>query len=157
MANRIKHLVLLCISVALLLSCTDTSSPEEQVRQWLDNAEAAVENRDTSDLADLVSIDYVDDHDRDKQILTRMAAGYFLSHQKIYLFTRILSVDFPKPSLADLRIAAAVAGTPVNAATLASVRGSVYQLELRLRKEDDGWQLTQARWQRAGLEAFGQE
>lgn len=140
----------------MLAGCSDRSTPEQQVRQWLDQAETAIQERDTSDLAELVSIDYVDDHDRDKQIFTRMAAGYFLTHQKIYLLTDVQSIVFPKPTQADVQLAAAVAGTPVDAGTLGSVRGSIYMLELRLRKEDDGWQLIRARWHRAGLEAFGQ-
>lgn len=152
-----QRLLLPLLCLLILFGCSEPSTPEQQVNKWLDDAETAVENRDTSDFARLVSADYRDDGNRNKQILTRMATGYFLQHQTIHAFTHVQSVYFPEPDLAEVRVAAAVAGTPIYAETLGSVHGSFYQLELRLKKQDDNWLLTHARWQRAGLEAFSED
>ena len=54
------HRALLFISLALLAACSDSGSPEQQVRAVIEQMERAAENRDVGELASHLSEEYRD-------------------------------------------------------------------------------------------------
>ncbi|MCG8428501.1 MAG: hypothetical protein MI754_14190, partial [Chromatiales bacterium] len=87
--QRIAALLLLL----LLVACGgEQKTPEQQVRQLIKEAEVAVEKRSVTETMPFVSREYSDQGGRDRKMLTKLLAGYFLSHQNIHLLVQVKEV-----------------------------------------------------------------
>lgn len=141
---------LLCL-FPLLLSCSsDTSTPEEKIRQLLAEGERAVESRSVTAVEPLLSDEYQDDRGNDRRSVLRLLAGYFLSHQSIHLLTQVTDVTLTGDQEAEATVYIAVAGQPIESTSqLLSLRADLIRLHIRLRGENGEWQVVSARWRRA--------
>jgi hypothetical protein len=144
---------LLLLMLSLVQGCSEESlSPEEQIKQTIEQAVEAAENRSAADLGELIDEKYLDQRGLHKKKLTDLIRLMFFKHKNIFLFTRIESIDFPSANVANATVQVAMAGSiisDVNA--LASLRAKMYTFELVLIKTDEQWLLQQASWKRAAL------
>ncbi len=139
------------ISMFIPACSDDNITAEDEVKLYITNAQLAAENRNHSDLADLIDKDYRDHKGLNKKQIIEMARAYFFTHKNIYLFTQIQSIDFQQENTAFVTVYVAMAGTlisDINA--LSSLRARIYKFELLLIKNNE-WLLQQAKWQRAAL------
>ena len=150
MKNFFKLVVI--VQTIFIISCSDEStSPEDEIKQYIETAKIAVESRSHSDLADLVHIQYHDHNNHDIKKLTAIARAYFFTHKNIHLLTKIDSINFQNENTAFVVLYVAMAGnviTDLNALT--SLRARVYKFELQLIKNEI-WLLQQARWTPADI------
>lgn len=153
MARQIAAVFWFALLALCLAACGDKRSPEEQVRQFLAEATAAAESRDALALRGLIADDYSDSGGRDKRGIVGIATGYFLRHKNIHLFTQTESIQFPEANRAEVRLYVAMLGSPVShAEALLNLRADLYQFDLDLVQNSDGWLVKKARWQRATVE-----
>ncbi|MBC8211435.1 MAG: hypothetical protein H8E21_10230 [Gammaproteobacteria bacterium] len=151
MLNRI--LTGLCITFLLVLqACSSTPlSPEDEIRQFIDNGIKAAENRSASDLSELIHDSYRDEKKLDKLQLRKLAQLYFFRHKSIFLFSKIREIKLHSKTQASVTLHVAMAGSVIaDASMLSSLRARVYKFELELVKQDT-WLLQQAAWQPANL------
>jgi hypothetical protein len=141
------------LAPALLLiaiACSKTTPPEQRVREFLDRAEQAAEQKDMRALRGAVSERYGDADGRDRRMIEGTLRLYVLRHESIHLFTRVESIEFPKPAEAHVAIYVAMAGRPITeAAQLAAFRANLYRFELVLADEDSEWRVVRASWRPA--------
>jgi hypothetical protein len=121
------------VVVILLSACGSRSSDESQVRAVIDAAEAAAEDRDASDVIDLVSFDYSDSNGYDRAQLQNFLRAYFLARPKLELLVRIESLEFPVAGLGRARIA--VTALP---------SGESATLAVEFRQEKGEWRVARA-------------
>ncbi|QYZ67499.1 MAG: hypothetical protein OI74_07125 [Gammaproteobacteria bacterium (ex Lamellibrachia satsuma)] len=137
----------------LLAGCSDPPylSPEDQVRQFVARGEVAVEGRDLSDAAALISEQYSDGIRRTRHEIRRLLAGYFLRHKSIHVVYRIDQVELLEDAQAQVVLFAGIAGTaPVGSEALSQWRGELLRIELLVALEsDEEWRLQSAKWRRA--------
>src|SRR6187455_28957 len=88
----------------MLISCGARSSDDEQVRELIERAEEAAEDRDTSDVLALVTDDYTDAQGRSRDELRNALAGYFALHPKVEILVSVDSIEFPADGLAQARV-----------------------------------------------------
>jgi len=146
-------LLTLIFFITLAVSaCSDKSSPEEQVRQYVASAIVAAESREALSIHKLISDKYKDEGHRDRRRLVGLAVGYFLRHKNINIFTQISEIKFSVPDNATVKLYAAMTGSPVkNAQALLDIRADLYQFDLVLANESGEWLLQKASWQRASI------
>lgn len=142
----------------LLTGCDETNTPEEQVRQFIEAGTEAVEKRDISDVSDLIAENYSDVHGNNRQMALRMLTGYILGNKNIHVLIDIQHIHIPDSQHAEVQLLAGMAGQSASDfASLFDIRANVYKFDLRLIKNDDDWQLLNARWSVASREdLFGQ-
>ena len=142
--------VLSCVS--LLLACSEEAlTPEQEIRQFVDKAAEAAENRSADDLDELMHRDYLDQKGYNKKQLGKLLRVYFFRNKNIFLLTRISEIEYLADNQArvDLHVAmAASAISDVNALT--GLRAQMYRFELQLIKQDE-WLLQNARWSPASI------
>jgi len=138
--------------IVFLTSCSDEKfSPEDEIKHYIESGKLAAESRSHSDLADLISEQYRDQKDWDKKQIKNMARAYFLTHQNIYLLTKIDSINFQNENSAFVVLYVAMAGTAISdLSAINRLRARVYKFELQLIK-NDVWLLQQARWKSANI------
>ena len=136
----------------LLLACSgEALTPEQEIRQFIDKAAEAAENRNADALDELMHRDYLDQKGYSKKQLGKLLRVYFFRNKNIFLLTRISNIEFLADNQArvDLHVAmAASAISDVNA--LVGLRSQMNRFELQLIKEDV-WLLQNARWSPASI------
>lgn len=152
---RAGRLFLAALAALALSACSDPKTPEEQVRALIDAGEEAVESRDVSAVLDLVSPDFRDARERDRDALRRLLAGQFLTHPSIHLLVQTDEIRFPAPDRAEALLYVAMTGTRVDsAAALAGLSADLYRVDLELALFDDAWRVTGGAWRRVTAADF---
>ncbi len=147
--------LLVALGSLALVACSDPKTPEERVRALVDAGEEAVEGRDVSAVLELVSPDFRDARARDRDALSRLLAGQFLTHPSIHLLVQTDEIRFPAPERAEVLLYVAMTGIRVDsAAALAGVDADLYRLDLELALADDAWQVTGGAWRRVTAADF---
>lgn len=138
---------------ALLIGCSDAVdlSPEDQIRTLLDQAEGAVETRDLTEAAGLISTEYMDRSGRDRQQLRSLLAGYFLRHRQIHVLKQIQQITFSDEKHSRVILYAGITGSRAEYTNAISQwRGDFIRLEIDLvLEENEDWRVLRASWQRA--------
>lgn len=143
-----KNLKLL-LTFMLLTACAPPVGPEEAIRQWIDAAQAAVEERDRGTLIDMISDSYVDARGNRRDDIDKILRLYFLRSQTIVLASNIDQLDLVDDSAANVLLTVGMAGSDTG---LFGFSADAYRFELELAKRADTWQLIGSRWGALGEE-----
>jgi len=152
-ANRQRLTVfLLFIFSCLLLACSEEENdPQNEIREYIENAKLSVENRSHSDASELIHDSYLDQQGMNKKAATAKLRAYFFIHKNIHLHTQIESIDLRNENEAFVVVHVVMAANAIaDINALTSLRARVYRFELLLLK-DDKWLLKQAKWQTAKI------
>ena len=138
--------------VLQLNACSDEKiSKEDEIKQYIESGIEAAENRNSSDLAELIGESYIDHKNLNKTQITKLARLYFFRHKNIHLFTKIDDIEFVAENEALVTLHVAMAGSVISdPGLLSSIRAKFYKFELELVKQDE-WLLQRARWQSANM------
>ncbi len=151
MTKKVTIIGILCITF-LLQACSGTAiSREDEIKQYIETGVKAAENRSSGDLAELIDENYLDHKKLNKTQITKLSRLYFFRHKKIFLFTKIDSIEFVAENQAIVNLHVAMAGSVISdASALSSLRAKIFKFELELIKQDE-WLLQRARWEGASL------
>lgn len=131
-------------AVLLAAGCGQPESdPEARIRETLAAAEIAAEAGDFETLAAAVARDYADREGRDRRTLLLMVRGMLMRYPRLELVVTVREIEVLAPQLARVRIELLAAG-----AGAAGLSADAFPLELSLRDDGDGWQVTRAEWGR---------
>jgi hypothetical protein len=146
-----KNLTFNILITLLIISChKQTTSPEDEIRQFIASGIEYAEQRNSGDLKDMIRNNYSDQKGYDKKQLVSLMRIYFLRNKSIYLLYKIKDIKITGNQNATVQLYVAMAGKQVSDITLLSnYRASIYRFELQLIKPDDEWLLERARWARA--------
>ena len=134
------------VALALLLTaCSDSASPEQQVRAVIDAMETAAEARDVGDLTEHLSANYRDAQGQDREQAARYARGYFIANQSVHLLTRIESLEFPAADEARVRLQVGMAGRGGEAGA-GGLSADLHDFDLVLVREGGEWKVSYADW-----------
>lgn len=118
------------------------------MRQVVRAAETAAEERDLSEVMDLVAAGYNDSRGQDKDAIRDLMRGFFVLNQSVHLLMRIEDIEFPSDEIAEARVTVGMLGRQSQEDW--SFAAEVYEFEVRLMREDDEWRLQSAEWRRPG-------
>lgn len=145
---------LLYLSVTLLVACSEPpESPQAQIEALVARGEQAAKEKDLAFFRDVLSEDFTSHHGHDKRAAERLLRWYFFRHKKLYLLSRIQSIELVQADEALLEISVVVAGTPLPE-DLSGLRADAQRFKIRLTRDDGDWQVRYADWQRAALSDF---
>lgn len=144
------RLITLSMICALLVACGEApGGPEEALRQWVADAEAAAEDLDRRGLVAMVSDNYADGRGNDRAAVEKLLRLYFLRQKSVALVTKIDKLNVIDQTAAELLVTAAGVGTTT---LMLGVNADAYQFALELEKNDAEWTLIGARWGELGQE-----
>jgi hypothetical protein len=144
------RLIAVCGAGVLLAACGGpAAAPEEALRQWIADAEAAAEDLDRRGLLAMVSENYADGRGNDRESIDELLRLYFLRQKSVALVMKIDELNVIGDSAAEILVTAAGVGTTTRAL---GVNADAYQFSLELEKTDDEWLLIGAQWGQLGQE-----
>lgn len=128
----------------LLAGCGGPApDPEGRLRAALAAAEEAAESGDHAFFADRVAGDYADAEGRDRMRVLLTLRGLLMRYPRLEIIVDVREIELLSPRLARVRLEILTAGLGP-----AGLSADAFPLELSLRDEGDGWQVTRARWGR---------
>jgi hypothetical protein len=135
----------LVLLAALCLSACGrpASDPELRIREALAAAELAVETGGYEALAAMVARDYADSEGRDRRALRLLLRGMLVRYPRAELVVTVREIEILSPRLARVRLEVLAAG-----AGGGRLSADAFPMELSLRDDGDGWQVTRAEWGR---------
>ncbi|MBT8077519.1 MAG: hypothetical protein KJO31_03040 [Gammaproteobacteria bacterium] len=134
----------------LLVACGGpVGGPEQQLRQWIADAEAAAEEKDRRKLLSLVSEHYIDARGNDIDEIDRMLRFYFLRQQTVNLATVVDDIVVSGETAADIRVTIGSMGLDQSSI---GFDADAYKFHFELENNGDEWLLMGARWARLGDE-----
>lgn len=140
---RTSNLLLVLVAAVCAAGACKRDRPEEQIRRTLDEAIAALGNKDAREAGAVLADDFVDDAKRGKKDLVRLA---FLALQRGPVFVKLTSVDttVSGDEASTKASALAVQGSAAvqSAADLLDTNARTFQLALSWRKEGSAWRIT---------------
>jgi hypothetical protein len=89
-----------------LAACSRHSSPEAEIRELIERAATAAEERNVRDLRALIADDYADERGLDRKAVENLLRLHVLRQQSIHLFVRVRGIEFPEPERALVSVAA---------------------------------------------------
>lgn len=138
------------VCALLLVGCGAPKNPEDQVRLLIQQAVAAVEDKDVGTLRDMISNRYADDHQQDKRGAEALLRFHFLRNKTIHLFTRVPALTVGDADHARATVLVAMAGVPIpGAQDLPALRADLHHFEIDFEREDGEWRVVRAAWRRA--------
>lgn len=145
------RLITVCMICAMLAACGGPAAtgPEEALRQWLADAEAAAEDLDRRGLVAMISENYADGRGNDKDSVDKLLRFYFLRQKSVELVMKIDELTVIDETAAEILVTAAGVGMTTRAL---GINADAYQFALELEKGDDEWMLIGARWGEPGQE-----
>lgn len=117
--------------------------PEGRLRAAFAAAEEAAENGDHAFFAEVVAGDYADAEGRDRMRVLLTLRGLLMRYPRVEIIVNVREIELLSPRLARARLEILTAGLGP-----AGLSADAFPLELSLRDEGDGWQVTRARWGR---------
>jgi hypothetical protein len=135
---------LICAAIA---GCEPRTGPEEAVRQWVENARAALEGSERSVLEDMIAEGYADARGNDKADVRQMLRMWFLRSGSIVLVSKIDEVTLLGDSAATVSLTVGMAGPSEG---MFGLDADALRFELELETTGDDWLLIGARWGKPG-------
>ena len=139
---------------ALLAACGGSDpepaagpDPRDELRDWVDTAEAVAEDKDRRGLLSMISENYADGRGNDREKVGDILRVYFMRAESIALLTSIDEIELMGDTAALVDVTVGMAGTDASALGLSA---KAYKFEFELEKPADEWMLIGARWGKVG-------
>jgi hypothetical protein len=135
---------------ALTGACGGPSAgPEEQLRLWVEQGQAAAEAKERRELLGMISAAYGDTRGNDINDIENMLRAYFFRQQTIKLVTSIEEIRLYGETAAEIDLTVGMAGLTDG---VFGFNADAYRFQLELEQQGDEWQLISARWGTLGEE-----
>lgn len=144
-ARNAVRMTLPCLVFAgLLFGCGEQAADQEtRIREALAEAQAAAESGDLETLSARVARDYADQEGRDRRTLLLTLRGLLMRYPHMKLIVTVREIEILSPQLARVRLDILSAG-----AGPAGLSADAFPVQLSLRDDGGGWQVTRAEWGR---------
>lgn len=148
-----KITISLTAIVVILLTACGPKTDEDQIRELMHEASRHIEKKDISSLMDLLSDDYSDFRERDKDQTREMVQTYFDQFRGIVVHLLHTQIDEIDPPEAVIQTDAALSSGAAKALRrLVPVSTDNYRFHIALIKKQDLWRIRYAEWKHIGIE-----
>jgi len=138
------HILILCMALLFLLSCSRSEDETERLLQTLFELQSQVEARESRQVLRFLDKGFIAQGRYRTFQLGQMMALQFRQNQKILLFLKNTEIDMRDPQ-ADVTVSAYVLGSD----NIIPDRGQRYEVKMRWLKINDQWKLSRLNGQRA--------
>jgi hypothetical protein len=148
--RRLLYLLYI-LPVLLLLGSCSKEKEEDKVKKVVISVQQAAEEKKISAVLDHISRSYRDPQGNDYNGVKGLLAFYFFRHQKVSVYMPNIDIMVTGPTAkAVFQAILTGRGTGEAAGGILPEALGAYNFEVLLSKEDGAWNVTSAKWERAG-------
>jgi hypothetical protein len=151
-SDRLGRAGFLLAALPLLFSAScDRLSPEDRVRQTIEEAVAAARDGDAEALGEMISESYSDPMGNGKRQLMALVGFHLCREESLHLLERVRSIRQTDPGRIEAQLLLGVAGVPIDDLTkLDRFSADLLLLDIVFARESrTRWTVIEARWRRA--------
>jgi len=130
-----------------MAACGSSGTPEDEIRALVESAESAAEDRDASELRDLVADDYQDSNGRGAAEVRNLLHAWLVAHPSVNLLTRIDSIELEGTELARVKVTIGMLSREAGGESDWDLAADIERLDIRLARDGDDWRVIGARRQ----------
>ena len=150
MIRRAVKIVAVLLASGLFVGCGGPrTEPEQQLRQWVADAQLAAEEKQRNALVEMISPAYTDGRGNQRGDIENMLRVYFLRQHRVALISNIDEIRVFGTSAGEIDLTVGMAGSNDGALGFSA---DAYRFELELEQDDGDWLLIAARWGELGRE-----
>ena len=149
-ARRLWRPLITAFSCAVLIACGDPpGNTEDQIRAWVDRGHEAAEEKDRSELVDMISPSYADSRGNSRDDISNLFRAYFFRTSKVGLLVSVDDIEIFDETAAEVMLTVGMAATTNSAL---GFNADAYKFALELENDGDEWLLVSGRWSELGNE-----
>lgn len=147
---KIRHLLIVTLSLVLLACGQAPLSKEQQLHQDLAQMEALAEAKKTSDLMDYFDESFQPENGWSLKDIQRMLHFRFMKHKTVHITQVVKETEWLSDNEVKVAIAAALGGTPISDITaISEARAQLMKFDVVLERYDDHFKIKSVKWQHA--------
>jgi hypothetical protein len=154
-----KHFVTICLIFAIAITALGCHKETEQdkVKKVITDIQTAAEEKDVKEIINNLSKTYNDSHGFNNETIKRLLLGYFFQYPKISVYINNLKISIENTSAKAVFQTALTSGNKTGSVTDVIPQSlGIYDFDVSLKKESNGWKVTSAEWEQVGNDEHGE-
>jgi hypothetical protein len=148
--KALRQLFVIVLFLSIFAACT-RETEEGKVKKVVISVQQAAEEKKISAVLDHISKSYRDPQGNDFNGVKGLLAFYFFRHHKVSVYMPNIDIMVTGPTAkAVFQVILTGRGTGEAAGSILPEALGAYNFEVLLAKEDGAWNVTSAKWERAG-------
>jgi hypothetical protein len=152
-----RHVILLLIFVITItaLGC-HKETEQDKVKKIITDIQTAAEEKDVKKIINNLANTYSDPQGYNHETIKGLLIVYFLQYPKISAYITNLEISIEDKSAKALFQTALTSGNKTGSISdVIPQTLSVYDFDVSLKKESNGWKVTSAKWEQVGNDEHG--
>ena len=153
--RRYVTILLIFMITIIALGC-HKETEQDKVKKVITEIQAAAEEKDVKKIMNHLASNYSDPRGYNYQQIKGLIIGYFLRYPKIsaYITNLEISIEDKSAKAAFQTVLSSGNKTGSLSDVIPQTLG-VYDFDVSLKKESNGWKVTSAKWEQVGNEEYG--
>jgi len=150
-------MLLLIVTIIIAFSACQRETDEQKIKNIITDIQTAAEAKDVKIIINNISKTYKDPQGFNYETIKRLLVGYFLQYPKISVYINNLEISVENSSARAIFQTVLTSGNKTGSITDAIPQSlGMYDFEVSLKKESDGWKVISAKWEQVGNDEHSQ-
>ena len=148
-----KRFISICFIFIITITVLGCHKETEQakVKKVITDIQTAAEEKDVKEIINNLSKTYSDSHGSTRETIKVLLLGYFFQHPKISVYINNLNISIENTSAKAVFQTALTSGNKTGSvADVIPQSLGIYDFNVSLKKESNGWKVTSAAWEQVG-------
>ena len=154
--RRVVTILFILVIIITLLGC-HKETEQDKIKKVVTDIQTAAEEKDVKKIMNNISKIYSDSQGLNHETIKKMLQGYFFINPKISAYITNLDISIENTSARVMFHAVLTSGNKSGSVTDIVPRSlGMYDFDVLLKKEPDGWKVTSATWAQAEMMNSGE-
>ena len=153
--RRFVTILLIFIIIIIALGC-HKQTEQDKVKKVITDIQAAAQEKDVSKIINNIAKTYNDPQGYNYETIKGLLIGYFLQYPKISAYITNLEISIENKSAKAVFQTVLTSGNKNGSMSdMIPQTLGVYDFDVLLKKESNGWKVTSAKWEQVGKDEHG--
>ena len=154
--RRVVTILLIFVIIITALGC-HKETEQDKVKKVITDIQAAAEEKDVKKIINNLAKTYNDPQGFNYETIKGLLLGYFFQYPKILAYITNLEISIENTSAKAVFQTVLTSGNKTGSASdvIPPQSLGVWDFDVSLRKESNGWKVTSAKWEQVGTDEHG--
>ena len=153
--RRFVTILLIFIIIIIALGC-HKETEQDKVKRVITDIQAAAQEKDVKKIINNIAKTYNDPQGYNYETIKGLLIGYFLRYPKISAYITNLEISIENKSAKAVFQTVLTSGNKTGSVSDVIPQSlGVYDFDVSLKKESNGWKVISAKWEQVGNDEYG--